>query len=61
MEYLFSYSLVYMLHGLGIATGVNLPALVKAGHYICDHLQRQPNSKLGRLPEYREEASAGDG
>ncbi|MEJ2514348.1 MAG: hydroxymethylglutaryl-CoA lyase [Gammaproteobacteria bacterium] len=53
--------LVYMLHGLGIATGVNLPALVKAGHYICDHLQRQPNSKLGRLPEYREEASAGDG
>jgi hydroxymethylglutaryl-CoA lyase len=46
--------LVYMLHGLGIATGVDLPALVAAGHYICAELGREPNSRLGRLPEYRE-------
>jgi len=45
--------LVYMLHGLGVETGVDLPALVRAGHFICEHLARPPNSKLGRLPEYR--------
>jgi isopropylmalate/homocitrate/citramalate synthase len=45
--------LVYMLHGLGVETGVDLPALVRAGHFICEHLGRPPNSKLGRLPEYR--------
>lgn len=50
--------LVYMLHGLDIETGVDLSALVRAGHYICGHLGREPNSRLGRLPEYR---SAGPG
>jgi isopropylmalate/homocitrate/citramalate synthase len=44
--------LVYMLHGLGIETGVNLPALVRTGHFICDYLGRRPNSKLGQLPQY---------
>jgi isopropylmalate/homocitrate/citramalate synthase len=42
--------LVYLLHGLGIGTGIELGALVAAGHYICEHLGRQPNSKLGQLP-----------
>ncbi len=45
--------LVYLLHGLGIETGVDLPALIAAGHYICSMLGREPNSRLGRLPEYR--------
>ena len=45
--------LVYMLHGLGIETGIDLPALVRAGHDICRALGREPNSRLGRLPEYR--------
>ena len=45
--------LVYMLHGLGIETGIDLPALVGAGHYICGELGRKPGSRLGRLPEYR--------
>jgi len=45
--------LVYMLHGLGIETGIDLPALVAAGHYICDELGREPGSRLGRLPDYR--------
>lgn len=45
--------LVYLLHGLGIETGVELPALVDAGHFICRHLGREPGSRLGRLPEYR--------
>jgi hydroxymethylglutaryl-CoA lyase len=46
--------LVYQLEGIGIATGIDLPALVGAGHYICAHLGREPGSRLGRLPEYRQ-------
>ena len=46
---------VYMLHGLGIGTGVDLDALVEAGWYICDALGRPPSSKVslamrGRRP-----------
>ena len=46
---------VYMLHGLGIGTGVDLDALVEAGWYICDALGRPPASKVslalrGRRP-----------
>ena len=45
--------LVYQLHGLGISTGIDLPALVAAGRFICGQLGREPGSRLGRLPEYR--------
>jgi hydroxymethylglutaryl-CoA lyase len=45
--------LVYLLHGLGIETGVDLAALVAAGHFICAQLGREPGSRLGRLPEFR--------
>ena len=45
--------LVYLLHGLGIRTGIDLPALVSAGQFICGHLGRAPGSRLGQLPEYR--------
>lgn len=46
---------VYMLHGLGIGTGVDLDALVEAGWFICDALGRPPSSKVslamrGRRP-----------
>ena len=46
---------VYMLHGLGIGTGVDLDALVEAGWFICDALGRPPASKVslamrGRRP-----------
>ena len=37
--------LVYLLQGLGIATGIDLDRLVDAGKYISDVLQRQPNSR----------------
>jgi hydroxymethylglutaryl-CoA lyase len=47
--------LVYLLRGMGVETGIDLPALVAAGHYICGHLGREPGSRLGRLPEYRPE------
>ena len=36
---------VYMLHGMGIATGIDLGKLVEAGQYISDFLQRKPNSR----------------
>ena len=36
---------VYMLSGMGIETGVDLPVLVKAGQLICDYLGHAPRSK----------------
>ena len=36
---------VYMLHGLGIATGIDLDKLVDAGAYISEQLGRKPNSR----------------
>ena len=36
---------VYMLHGLGIDTGIDLDKLIDAGKYISDYLQRKPNSR----------------
>ena len=35
---------VYMLHGMGIATGIDLGSLVDAGKFISDFLGRKPNS-----------------
>jgi hydroxymethylglutaryl-CoA lyase len=39
---------LYMLNGLGIATGVDLESLLKAGKFISDVLSRVPRSKLGQ-------------
>ncbi|MDF1484477.1 hydroxymethylglutaryl-CoA lyase [Ramlibacter sp. H39-3-26] len=36
---------VYMLHGMGIDTGIDLDRLVDAGAYISDYLGRKPNSR----------------
>nr|AQW43015.1 hydroxymethylglutaryl-CoA lyase [Nilaparvata lugens] len=38
--------LVYMLHGLGIQTGVNLSALLEVGQFISAVLQRPTRSKV---------------
>nr|XP_055028752.1 hydroxymethylglutaryl-CoA lyase, mitochondrial isoform X2 [Misgurnus anguillicaudatus] len=40
--------LVYMLNGLGIHTGVDLPKLLDAGSYICRSLKRRTNSKVAQ-------------
>lgn len=37
---------VYMLHGLGAHTGINLPELVLVGRFICSYLNRQTDSKV---------------
>jgi len=39
---------VYMLHGLGIETGVDLDMLVDIGQWICGVLGREPSSKSGQ-------------
>lgn len=36
---------VYMLHGMGIETGIDLDKLVDAGKFISDYLERKPNSR----------------
>jgi hydroxymethylglutaryl-CoA lyase len=37
---------VYLLHGMGIATGIDLYKLVDAGAFISDFLGRKPNSRV---------------
>ncbi len=37
---------VYMLHGMGIATGIDLDALIDATEAISRHLQRAPMSRV---------------
>jgi isopropylmalate/homocitrate/citramalate synthase len=39
---------VYMLSGMGIATGVDLEAVGETGRWISDHLGRETGSKVGR-------------
>lgn len=36
---------VYMLHGMGIETGIDLDKLMQAGVFISDFLGRKPNSR----------------
>ncbi len=39
---------VYMLHGMGIATGIDLDALIDAGVYISQALGREPSSRASK-------------
>src|SRR5215510_9787974 len=39
---------VYMLHGLGIETGIDLDKLAETGSWISSVLKRESNSKVGR-------------
>lgn len=39
---------LYMLNGMGIDTGVDLPKLLEAGRFISNSLGRLPASKVGR-------------
>ena len=38
--------LVYMLHGMGIDTGIDLDRLIDAGQYISEFLQRKSGSRV---------------
>ena len=39
---------VFLLHGMGIETGIDLDALVDAGQYISEQLGRVSNSRVAR-------------
>lgn len=49
---------VYMLDGMGIETGVDLPALAEAGRAISRHLDREPASKVARAMAARRQAAS---
>ncbi len=40
--------MVYLLHGMGIDTGIDLDALVDAGVFISEHLGRSTQSRVAR-------------
>ena len=44
-----SEDLVYMLHGMGMQTGVDLETLVETARWISGELKREPASKLARI------------
>ncbi|XP_061813347.1 3-hydroxy-3-methylglutaryl-CoA lyase, cytoplasmic isoform X1 [Nerophis lumbriciformis] len=39
---------LYMLHGMGIDTGVNLAKILEAGDFICNALRRKTNSRVAQ-------------
>jgi hydroxymethylglutaryl-CoA lyase len=39
---------VYMMHGMGIDTGIDLDKLIDAGVFISEALGRTPNSLVSR-------------
>jgi hydroxymethylglutaryl-CoA lyase len=41
-----SEDVVYMLHGMGIETGIDLDKLIGAGQFISDALGRKPHSRV---------------
>lgn len=41
--------LVYMLHGMGFDTGVNLDTLLETSRWISAQLGREPSSKMARI------------
>jgi len=41
--------LIYMLHGMGLETGVDLDALIETGLFISRALGRHPVSRLGQI------------
>lgn len=50
--------LVYLLHGLGVHTGVDLDALVDTGAWICEQLGRANGSRVARATLARRAARA---
>jgi hydroxymethylglutaryl-CoA lyase len=53
-----SEDVVYLLHGLGIATGIDLDRLRAAGSFISEFLGRPPASRVARALAAKEAAAA---
>ncbi len=43
-----SEDVVYMLHGMGMVTGIDLPALAATGHWLSERLGRDTGSRTGK-------------
>ena len=43
-----SEDVVYMLHGMGISTGVDLDSLIDTGRWLSAQLARDTGSKVGK-------------
>ncbi len=43
-----SEDVVYMLHGMGISTGIDLPKLVATGRWLATQLGRETGSRVGK-------------
>jgi hydroxymethylglutaryl-CoA lyase len=43
-----SEDVVYLLHGIGMRTGIDLPALAATGRWLAARLGRETGSKAGR-------------
>jgi hydroxymethylglutaryl-CoA lyase len=50
---------VYMLHGMGIETGIDLDRLIDAGVYISQALGREPNSRASKAIRNKRLETAG--
>ncbi|MGC1818429.1 MAG: hydroxymethylglutaryl-CoA lyase [Casimicrobiaceae bacterium] len=53
-----SEDVLYLLEGLGIATGVDMTALRRAGHFISDFLGRAPVSRVARALDAKQPLGA---
>jgi hydroxymethylglutaryl-CoA lyase len=51
---------VYMLHGMGIETGVDLDKLIDAAFFISDHLGRPPVSRVANAMRKRRKPAAAE-
>jgi hydroxymethylglutaryl-CoA lyase len=43
-----SEDVIYMLHGMGLQTGVDLDALIATGHWLAAQLGRANGSRVGQ-------------
>ena len=50
--------LLYMLDGMGIATGIDMDKLIAAGSYICAALGRETQSRVARVSAGKSAATA---
>jgi len=39
---------LYLFHGLGIKTGIDMDKIIKAGHWVCQKLGRENQSKVAK-------------
>lgn len=54
MKPLNSFTVSFLLKGMGIETGADLSSLLRTGHYICSKLKKTSNSKVAKALPIKE-------